>query len=319
MTTPSPAVLELGSDPLAFIAERMQIEAEWAVETADTVTWWAGELSQRIRLAEPRDLNGVQVVTLHVETDLLKNVRAAADTWERLAGLNRLATLSAYVADTTAGTVRLHASVSLTRDNLPMAQRLALHAVALQVADAHAEADELAQIFDAAVDASTHPTRGPRARPDEMLGVVEVYRQRGQDPSPFTTEEMAALVHIDPRPWIMASSGPSRLSADLAFAEGRPARLELDATVRHPALGSGVQLRLLLPVEPDAAVAQRLNASEASLPDAHQLGAWCVDPEHGLLFGAFIPSGAYAPELLRSLLYHLAGRNEWARALLFPH
>ena len=57
-----------------------------------------------------------------------------------------------------------------------------------------------------------------------------------------------------------------------------PARLELDASEKHPSLGSGLQMRLLLPVEPDEAIAQKLNANECLEPDAHQLGAWCVDP-----------------------------------------
>jgi hypothetical protein len=148
--------------------------------------------------------------------------------------------------------------------------------------------------------------------------VVEIYQQRGQDPSPFTTETLAQLVHVEPRPWLMAASEPDRLIADLEFATGQPARLEMDASVVHPALGSGLQLRLLIPVEPDAAIAQRLNANEVAQPDAHQLGAWCIDPERGLGFAAFIPSAAYVPELLRSLVYHSAARNEWARDLLFP-
>ncbi len=312
------AVAELGSDPLHFIADRMQIDADWAVEGPDSITWWAGSLAQRLTLAAPRDLHGVQVVTLHIETDLLADVPATADTWERLSRINRLATLSAYVADVPRNAVRLHASVSLTRDNLPMARTLALHAVALQVADAHAEAAELAQVFGARVDRSGHPARGPRPGEDEMLGVADVYEQRGQDASPFTTEELARLVQLSPRPWVMASSERTSLLADLEFADARPARLEMDAAATHPALGSGLQLRLLLPVEPDAAVAQRLNAVEALQPDAHQLGAWCIDEERGLLFGAFIPSGAYVPELSRALVYHAAGRNEWARSVLFP-
>ena len=80
MTTVPPAVLELGSDPLAYIAERMQIDAEWAVETANSITWWAGRLAQRLTLEAPRDVHGVQVVTLHIETDLLKDVPVTATT-----------------------------------------------------------------------------------------------------------------------------------------------------------------------------------------------------------------------------------------------
>lgn len=301
-----------------FLIDRLQIDHHWFEGRGRGFSWWAGALAQRVTLAAPRTLHGVTVTTLHVETDLLADVPTSAVTWQRLASLNRFATLSAYVADVEARRIRLHASVAVTEDNWPMARALALHAMALQVADAHAEAAELAKAFGARVDESPHPTAGVRAQPDEMLGVVEIYQQRGQDASPFTTEALAQLVHLEPRPWLMAANEPDRLVADLDFATGQPARLELDAGVMHPALGWGLQLRLLLPVEPDAAIAQRLNANEVAQPDAHQLGAWCIDPERGLGFVAFMPSAAFMPELLRALVYHAAGRNEWARDLLFP-
>lgn len=309
---------ELASGVLNFIIDRLQIEDEWFEWRGRGFRWWAGHLAQRIELAPPRDLHGVPVVTLHVATDLLADVEPASVTWERLASLNRLSSLSAYVGDVESRTVGLHASVTMTADNWPMARALALHAAALQIADAHAEAADLAAIFGATVHATAHPTRGRREPPDEMLGVVEIYQQRGQDPSPVTTEELARLVHLEPRPWLLAANEPELLIADLEFAAGKPVRLELDASAVHPALGSGLQLRLWLPLEPDAAVAQRLNANEVLQPDAHQLGAWCVDEENGLGFTAFVPSAVYTPELTRALVYHAAGRNEWARDLLFP-
>ena len=104
-------------------------------------------------------------------------------------------------------------------------------------------------------------------------------------------------------------SGKDFTSADVVYSFKR---------LLDPALGSGVQLRLALPVEEDAAIAQRLNANEAAQPDAHQLGAWCLDPDRGLTFVSFIPSAACMPNLVRALVYHAAGRNEWARELLFP-
>lgn len=301
-----------------FLIDRLQIENEWFEGRGRGFAWWAGALAQRVYLGAPRTVHGVTVTTLHLETDLLADVPLSSVAWQRLASINRLATLSAYVADVQTRTIRLHASVTLTDDNWLMARTLALHAMALQVADAHAEAAELAKAFGGRVDESAHPSAGPRQRPDEMLGVVEIYQQRGQDPSPFTTEALAQLVHVEPRPWLMAANEPDRLIADLDFATDQPARLEMDASAVHPALGSGLQLRLLIPVEPDAAIAQRLNANEVALPDAHQLGAWCIDPERGLGFVSFVPSAAFMPELLRSLVYHAAGRNEWARDLLFP-
>jgi hypothetical protein len=303
---------------LNFIIDRLQIEEPWFAWRGRGFTWWAGALAQHIEFAPRRELHGVTASTLHIHTELLTAVPMGATTWQRLAAINRLATLSAYVADGEAGTVGLHASVTVTDENWPMARALALHAAALQVADAHGEAAELAREFAAQVHHTAHATAGVRPHPDEILGVIEVYQQRGQDASPFTTEALAQLVHVEPRPWLMAANEPDRLLADLDFAAGKPSRLELDAAAVHPSLGSGLQLRLLLPVEPDVALAQRLNADEAALPDAHQLGAWCVDDERGLGFAAFIPSAAHMPDLLRALVYHAAGRNEWARDLLFP-
>jgi hypothetical protein len=151
-----------------------------------------------------------------------------------------------------------------------------------------------------------------------MVGILDVYQQRGDGDSPFSADEIAGLVHLEPRPWVMAANDEQRLLADLEFADDLPARLELDAAERHANLGSGLQVRLLLPLEPDDMVAQRLNASECLEPDAHQLGAWCVDEERGLMFAGFVPAAAYTEGLARALVYHLSAKNDWARALLFP-
>jgi hypothetical protein len=310
--------MDFVEEVLRFLTARMQIEAEWAVQERTSFTWWAHTLAQRVWVVEPREFQGVPLTTLHIETDLLTDVPMTAATWTRLASVNQFATLSAYVADQAKGTIRLHASVSLTAENWLLARAIALHAMALQMADSFAEAAELADAFGGKVASTPHPHRGMRDRPDEMVGILEVYQQRGEGDSPFNEDEIAELVHLEPRPWTMAANEPHRLLADLEFAEGMPARLELDAAEKHASLGSGLQMRLLLPVEPDEAIAQKLNANECVEPDAHQLGAWCIDPERGLMFAGFVPAAAHSPGLSRALAYHLSARNEWARALLFP-
>jgi hypothetical protein len=310
--------VEFVEEVLRFLTARMQIEAEWAVQEQTSFTWWAHTLAQRVWITPPRDVMGVAVRTVHIETDLLTGVPMTVSTWARLAGINRFASLSAYVASQPQGTVRLHASVSLTPDNWLLARSIALHAMALQMADAFAEAEELADTFGGRIDATPHPVKGLREEPDEMIGVLDIYQQRGAGESPFAPDELAELVHLEPRPWLMASNQLHRLEADLAFASDRPARLELDTSEKHPALGSGLQVRLMLPLEPDEQIAQKLNANECLEPDAHQLGAWCVDEERGLMFTGFVPAAAHAPGLSRALVYHLSARNEWARALLFP-
>lgn len=310
--------MDFVEEVLRFLTARMQIEAEWAVQEKTSFTWWAHQLRQRVWVAEPREFQGVELRTLHIETDLLADVPIDASTWTRLSNINQFATLSSYVADTAQQTIRLHASVSLTEENYLLARSIALHAMALQMADSYAEAAQLAEAFGAKVAATPHPIQGLRAKPDEMVGILEIYQQRGEGESPFGSDEIAELVHLEPRPWTMAANELHRLDADLEFATDMPARLELDASERHASLGSGLQMRLLLPVEPDEAIAQKLNANECLEPDAHQLGAWCVDSVRGLMFTGFVPAAAYTPGLARALTYHLAAQNEWARSVLFP-
>ncbi len=310
--------MDVVEEVLRFLTARMQIEAEWAVQEQTAFTWWAHTLAQRVWVAPAREVMGVEVRTVHIETDLLADVPMTVSTWARLASMNRFATLSAYVADRAQGTVRLHASVSLTPENWLLARSIALHAMALQMADAFAEATELASAFGAKVNATPHPRHGLREQPDEMVGVLDIYQQRGAGESPFDADEIAELVQLEPRPWVLAANDLHRLDAELEFAPEMPARLELDAAERHASLGSGLQMRLLLPVEPDDQIAQKLNANECLEPDAHQLGAWCVDEDKGVMFTAFLPAAAHTPGLSRALVYHLSAKNEWARALLFP-
>jgi hypothetical protein len=305
-------------ETLKFLTARMQIEAEWAVQEQASFTWWAHTLAQRVWVAPPREVQGVMLRTVHIETDLLADVPMTTSTWARLASMNRYATLSAYVADVHRQAVRLHASVSMTEENWLLARSIALHAMALQMADAFAEAEELAEAFGARINGTPHPLRGLRDQPDEMVGILDIYQQRGDGDSPFTVDEIAELVHLEPRPWVMASNDEYQLHADLEFADDMPARMELDAGLRHASIGSGLQLRLLLPLEPDDMIAQRLNANECLEPDAHQLGAWCVDEDRGLMFTSFVPAAAHTPGLSRALVYHLSAKNDWARALLFP-
>jgi len=192
--------MDFVEEVLKFLTARMQIEAEWAVQEKTSFTWWAHTLAQRVWVAPPREFQGVELTTLHVETDLLADVPMTEGTWTRLANVNQYATLSAYVADIAQGTIRLHSSVSLTSDNWLLARSIALHAMALQMADAYAEAPELAQAFGGRIAASPHPHHGLREKPDEMVGILEIYSQRGDGESPFNADEIAELVHLDPRP-----------------------------------------------------------------------------------------------------------------------
>ena len=90
--------MDFVEEVLRFLTARMQIEAEWAVQERTSFTWWAHTLAQRVWVAPPREFQGVELTTLHIETDLLADVPMEAATWARLASVNQYATLSAYVA-----------------------------------------------------------------------------------------------------------------------------------------------------------------------------------------------------------------------------
>ncbi len=304
--------MDSGQRVVDFVYERMQIDDAWAVRGDGRFTWWAGALAQRVWAEAAQEREGTLVTLVHIETDLLRTVQPSSETFERLGGINRLATLSAYVADPSARAVRLHASVSVTEHNQPLARWLALHATALQVADAHAEAAPLAEIFCGEIDESPHPLAGPRREDDQMLDVASVYASRGGRGSPFSVNELAALVHLEPRPWMTASNEARRVDAELAFDGDEPSRLALDAEYRHPALGSGLRVALTLPVPATPSRVQGLNLADTAAPDAHQLGGWCASDDNRLMFVSFFPAGAHMLDLARAIVYHMATRNGWA-------
>ena len=197
------ATVEFVEDVLRFLTARMQIEAEWAVQEKTSFTWWASSLRQRVWVRRPREFQGVQLTTLHVETDLIADVPMDDSTWARLASVNRFASLSAYVADPAAR----HHQPAL----LGLAHRRQLSAGANHRAARHGAAD------GRRVRRSRGAGHGVR-RPGRRVAASQAGHARARRTrwsassrstssaatadSPFTPEELAQLVHVEPRPWI---------------------------------------------------------------------------------------------------------------------
>ena len=137
MTDISKARLSVRDPGLAVVAhlfDQMQIDPKWAVRRERGFTWWGARLAQRVWASASEQRCGDSVWQVHIVTDLVKEVRLTPDPFPVLAELNRLATFSACVLED--GRIRLHASVSVTENNLPFAKELAIHAMSLQAADA---------------------------------------------------------------------------------------------------------------------------------------------------------------------------------------
>ena len=66
---PAAVSAEHESAILNFIIDRLQIDDDWFEWTGRGFRWWAGPLAQRIAFSARRNLHGVPISTLHVETD----------------------------------------------------------------------------------------------------------------------------------------------------------------------------------------------------------------------------------------------------------
>jgi len=168
----------------------MQIDAEWCVAKKRSITWWGHTLSQRI-WADPVFIeNGDDIVRVHAESDLLRNVRESSGIPKLLSELNRDASLSGYVWDPTRRTIKLQCSTFVHSQNVEWLEDLFAWAVAIQAAEAHFLAESLAIRLSADIDTSAHPKNGARETPDEMLGLIQfLTNPRAKETRAFTKED----------------------------------------------------------------------------------------------------------------------------------
>jgi hypothetical protein len=342
---------DVGPQLLAFIYEQMKIDPEWSVREGRSLTWWGHRLAQRIWADTVLVENGDEIVRVHAETDVLRNVNTEARATQSLSILNRNASLSAYVWNPETKKISLRSSAYFHSQNFPWLRVFFLSVVSLQAAEAHLQPDALAKFIGGEVDESAHPTNGNREQKDEMLDVIPVlYAPWGKNPSRFTTEDFHAALKLNPEPWLMANEGEKGLTAEFPFPGCMPptALLTVDNEIRHPLLGSGLLILLRLPLTLRGAkvdsLASQLNLAELRNPTrTHFMGSWCVDSDRnvnllqlGLLllgeslpvgvleqrgkeilsFCSFIPSVCYRPGLLDNIIYSIGFRARWANQYL---
>jgi hypothetical protein len=322
-------------DPGLVVVEhlykQMQIDAQWSVRQERGFTWWGDRLAQRVWASSSEERVGDSVWQVHIETDLVREVHSHPDPFPALAEVNRLAALSACVLENRS--VRRHASVSVTENNLPFSKELAIHAMSLQVADAQAVAQWLSRQLRAVEDLSHHPLNGPRPAPDEMLGVGLLYRRQGEGGVWTPPIDFIGVANATNRCWLSATAGTHSFTAELPFAggaaagagggdEATTALFQAWTDKPHPVFGTGALLLLKLPGGYDSRSANFLNVADTLAPDCHQLGAWSHREDCGLSFATFLPAlvfqrgGPYATNLFESLVWHSASRAQWAHTLL---
>lgn len=157
--------------------------------------------------------------------------------------------LSAYIWNPQTKKITLRSSAYFHSENVSWLSQFFLGVVSVQVAEAHAQPDALAKLVGGEVDESAHPTNGFRENRDEMLDVITVlFAPQGMNPSRFTTEDLHAVMKLNPEPWLMANEGEKGLTAEFPFPGCMPptALLTVGSEIRHPLLGSGLLILLRL-------------------------------------------------------------------------
>lgn len=321
---PFPAT-DPGLELLAHLYETLHPGPEWCVTQPRGFTWWGHRLAQRV-WAEPPRRDGGPRCHVHVVSDVLRDVPDDPTALEALNTANRFASLSSVVWDREQGRVSLRCSVEATPAILPWLKPLLGWAATLQVSAAHVRARDLAEIFEAVIDVSEHPTSGPRREEADALSTVWRLGLGSTGPTPYSRAELAHAVRVLPRAAIAGPLDELQVQASLPFA-GAPAASPGSATVviagdaEHLALGKGGLVRLKLPSGAGGASlmvkANRLNlAEESEWTGFHHLGAWRRDTSRCLTFSTFLPRMVFQPGLLAELAAASAARLAWVERQL---
>ena len=198
--------MDFVEEVLRFLTARMQIEAEWAVQEQTSFTWWAIRWRSGCgwrRRASSRASSSRRCISRPIcwrRADRLVDVDAAG-------GRQPLRDAQRVRRRRRAGTIRLHASVSLTAENYLLAAPSRCTRWRCRWPTPTPKRRSSPTAFGGAgrcVAASA--CAACATTPDEMVGILEIYQQRGEADSPFNAEELAQLVHLEPRPWLMAAN-----------------------------------------------------------------------------------------------------------------
>lgn len=329
---------DVGLLTLGQLHERLFVDDEWVVRGEREFTWWMAELPQRVRAGEPalrEGRGGPPVEWAWVEAEVVVATGIDPDEAAGLAiGFNSVATQSAWIVDPERRELVVslrHPMVATDGDRVALLRT----AIALQAA----EAVRIGRAWDGPVARRPHPVSGERTEPDALIAVPDALSSNETDGSldPRTFRAIAEIGRDDGL-WVLATDGPTELTAEIPWSGATPAHraerhlrtalLRLRTSERHPTIGKGLlttlELPAVRPVDEAVRLANALNVAERALTlRVAGLGAWGIRPVSAsaacLAWSSFTP----ALELLRlpnpddvaylaSLAYDARTRSAWA-------
>jgi hypothetical protein len=316
---------DVGLTILRDVFGHLKVDPEWSAWDGRGFSWWAYTLRQRIWVTEAYESRGFLCHRLTACTDIARIASPAPPELEQR--LHSPPTFSgAMVHDPADGTIRLWSSM-VTHEEIAGWTGWAFSVYALcQLAEAHQYAPALADVLAGEMDESAHPTSGMRAVPDDMLSAPnDVFLAKGREASPWrATGESDVLRDFLEDNLCEVAVDDGNVGAFVPFGFDW-ATLQIKVDDVEPRLGSGIGMRLTLPVRGQAAMAaalaNALNRAEIhTLPPFHLLGRWTIVPykeaQWAAAFISFVPAFLHAPNVLFNLASPMLSRAAWAHEML---
>lgn len=282
--------------------------------------WQGPRLRMEVQIEPTTAEPDREACRLSAQTLVLTDLPASADLRAYLTDLNRGTAMGAWCHEPETGRLRLACSVPLRAADHHFWETWFLLALALQLAQAEAQVEDLARRFGVRSTPALQLGQGGAeglgglapdgTAPDPLRAVlVEILQAGHSADSPFVAAALSEAALAERCRWILPMADARGLSALLPFdptmrvgdffAEVEAggdnpncARLRLDLAQPHPSLGAGLLCLLELP--PDAILSGgAFDAHAANLAAARegaglsQIGAWCEGDRP--TFVAFLP------------------------------
>jgi hypothetical protein len=328
---------------VSAVLEGMQVDAGWMYREGSAVDWWPQRLRQRVEHGHSMQHGRSTFYKIRVTTDCLREVEESKELYEYIARYNQDAVLSAMVYHPVTRKLFLASTLHLCGDQPQFGFQIALHTVALQVAEAYVLVDGfeikgwpkcfVAGKRRAQVDESAHPTSGRRVDYDEILGVRGPYLIHGTMPSAFELEWFEALEGLSQTPSVRTTVAENGLTAEFPFGAGpaipampgvrrpsdaRTSLLRLWSSVCHPRFGSGCLVALDIPdmvTDPKAANALNLWELQSAAPMS-LTGGWAWTERGCVGYRSFFPSFMAQAAFADLAFYEAASRSRAIAGLL---
>jgi hypothetical protein len=321
----------IGEEVLDFVSSTMEIEPEWSIRRPGELTWWAGDLQQRIvaRVSPDPNPEDGEFVQILIETDVVRQNPISDELAEYAISLNRVATYSGLAPrDGDHSVLALSATVAAWPDTVQKRKKLVLFIATVQLAEAYGIAAEIEEQMGVPRASSVHPTSGARARAEKKIDELwrlswdppdptELNGPTGELPSRFAGPQMEECVaELEGSRCVLCTGDESEMAAEFPFG-GKTSIIELQTKAIHERrLVTGLLILERYPVgisdgiSPQKCLALAAMERDARLPCAG-IGGWTISKDGVLAHAAFLPNSAVRLSHPFDWLSAAAKRAQW--------